>query len=67
MKVVLNVCNMSGEKDVNRVRTAISGNEGVIACKIDSDKKQVEIIYDGSYITKDDIINSLDEKGYIVI
>lgn len=66
-KITLNVCGMASNDDVNKVRRAISSNEGVLACQIVSSKKQVEIIYDNLLSTEDDIIESIENAGYIVI
>jgi len=58
---------MITSKDVTRVKNAISTNEGVIACGIYKSKKEVEIVYDNYFISIDDIIQSIENIGYIVI
>ncbi|OFI01534.1 heavy-metal-associated domain protein [Clostridium acetireducens DSM 10703] len=67
MKSVLKICNMITMKDVNNVRKAISSNEGVVACEINRDKGEVNVVYDTYFLTEDNIIESLEKLGYTVI
>lgn len=67
MKAVLKVCDMITSKDVSNIRSAISKNEGVIACGIYQEKKEIEIVFDNYFITKDDLIASIEDVGYTVI
>lgn len=67
MKAVLKVCDMVTYKDVSNIRNAISNNEGVLACQIRPENKEVEIVYDTYFIDIDDIVASIEEKGYTVI
>ncbi|MBU3159560.1 heavy-metal-associated domain-containing protein [Clostridium frigoris] len=67
MKSVIKVCNMNTSKDISNINLAISNNQGVIACQINSESKQIEIIYDDYFITLDNLIESIEEAGYAVI
>ena len=67
MKSVIRVCDISNAKDVAKIQGAIASNEGVIACEISLEKKEVQIIYNESYVTLDNIIDSIENVGYIVI
>jgi len=67
MKSILKVCNMNTSDDVTKIRKAISGNEGVIACQINKEKKEVSIVYDDYFVTDDILIQSLEDLGYTVI
>lgn len=67
MKSVIKVCNMNTSEDISNINLAISNNQGVIACHINSDSKQIEIIYDDYFITFDNLIESIEEAGYAVI
>lgn len=66
MKEVLNVCGIKSSKDVNKVRQAISSNDGVLACKIEKSTGAVEIVCD-NYANMDDIIESIEDTGFTVI
>ena len=67
MKSVIRVCNMNTSDDISNVNIAISNNQGVIACQINSDSKEVEIIYDDYFVSLDNLIESIEEVGYTVI
>jgi len=67
MKSVIKVFNMLTSKDISNVNEAISNNQGVIACQINSESKEIEIIYDDYFISLDNLIESIDEAGYTVI
>lgn len=67
MKSTLKICDMVTSKDVTRIKNAISTNDGVIACGIHKTKKEAEIVYDGNFITLDEIIESIENEGYMVI
>ncbi|MEW8956163.1 heavy-metal-associated domain-containing protein [Clostridium sp.] len=67
MKSVLKICSMNTIEDVNKVRRAISSNEGVIACEISKAKGEAQIIFDTYFVTIDDIIESIENLGYTVI
>ena len=67
MKSVLKVCNMNNIEDINRIRQVISSNDGVIACQISKEKSEVIIVYDDYFLTTENIIESLEKTGYIVI
>lgn len=67
MKSTLKVCNLYSMNDVNNVREAVSSNEGVVACQIDIEKKEVNIVYDNYFVNIDNIIQSIEDNGYTVI
>lgn len=67
MKSVINVYKINTAEDVNLVRQAISANEGVIACQINKENGEVDIVYDSFFLTIEDIIESIEELGYTVI
>jgi copper chaperone len=58
---------MNTSNDINNVNVAISNNQGVIACQIISESKEIEIIYDDYFVTLDNLIESIEEAGYTVI
>ncbi|WP_125154558.1 heavy-metal-associated domain-containing protein [Clostridium rectalis] len=67
MKSILKVNNMKNMIDVNSIRRAISNNEGVIACQIDLDKKEVDVVYDGYSLTVDKLVESIEDLGYTIL
>ncbi|MCM8709652.1 heavy-metal-associated domain-containing protein [Clostridium sp. SYSU_GA19001] len=67
MKSVIKVANMRTLSDVNKIREAISNNEGVIACQISKEKQEVSIVYDTYFLKEDDIIQCLEDLGYTII
>lgn len=67
MKSVLKVCGINTIQDVNNIRQAISSNEGVVACEINKEKKEVQIVYDNYFTTIDKLTESIEDAGYTVI
>ena len=58
---------MNTSNDISDVNSAISNNQGVIACQINSESKEIEIIYDDYFVSLDNLIESIEESGYTVI
>ncbi|MDP4088514.1 MAG: heavy-metal-associated domain-containing protein [Bacillota bacterium] len=67
MKSSIRVCNMNDLEDVNNVRRAISGNEGVVACEISLEKGEANVVYDDFFVNIDKIIESIEDLGYTVL
>lgn len=67
MKSVIKVCNMSTSNDISNINVAISNNQGVIACRINIESKEIEIIYDDYFVSLDNLIESVEDAGYAVI
>ena len=67
MKSVIKVCNMNTSEDISNINLAISNNQGVIACQINIESKEIEIIYDDYFILLDNLIEAIEEAGYAVI
>lgn len=66
MKAVIKVSDMKKLEDVVKVRQAISSNLGVLACQINQEKGEAEIVFDDSLSKIDEIIDSIENNGYIV-
>jgi len=66
MKEVINICGMKSSKDINKVKQAISFNDGVLACKIEKKEGKVEIVFD-QYTNIEEIIASIEDMGFTVI
>ncbi|MGK0467618.1 heavy-metal-associated domain-containing protein [Clostridium sp.] len=67
MKAVIKIFNMSTSEDISNVNFAISNNQGVIACGINSESKEIEIIYDDYFVSLENLIESIEDAGYTVI
>lgn len=67
MKSVIKVCNIRCTEDVNKIRRAISENQGVIACQISMEKAEVSVVYDNYFLSVDKIIESIEDVGYSVM
>lgn len=66
MKALLKVWDMRTIQDINKVKSAVANNEGVVACEI-SKEKEVSVIYDDYFVDVDKIIESIENIGYTVI
>lgn len=67
MKSIIRVCNIDTVEDINNIRIAVSGNNGVIACEINKDKREVSVVYDKFILSLEELVESIEDKGYIVI
>ena len=67
MKSIIRIANMRTLADVNNIREAISNNEGIIACQINKEKQEVNVIYDSNYLLEDDLIQCLEDLGYTTL
>ena len=66
MKSVIKVYNLSAQKDVSRIQGAIAKNEGILACEISLNKKEIQVIYNENWIDLDKILESIENLGYMV-
>ncbi|MBU3093804.1 heavy-metal-associated domain-containing protein [Clostridium sp. CF011] len=67
MKSVIKVYNMNTSEDISNINVAISNNQGVVACQINSVSKEIEIIYDDYFVSLDNLIEAIEVVGYTVI
>nr|WP_278680164.1 heavy-metal-associated domain-containing protein [Clostridium paraputrificum] len=67
MKSVIKIYDMNKSSDAMNIQGAIASNEGVIACEVSLDKKEIQLIYNESFVTLDKIIESIEILGYIVV
>ena len=67
MKSIIKIYDMKNTKDVSNIKNAIASNEGVIACKVSLGKKEAQIIYNENYVKIEDIIDSIENLGYMII
>lgn len=67
MKSLIKVCGINNNEDISNLREAVGNNEGVIACEININKKEISVVYDDRTLSLDEIINSIEIKGYSVV
>jgi copper chaperone CopZ len=67
MKSVLKVYNIKNQADVTNIQSAITSNEGVIACEISIEKKEIQIIYNDAWLNIDKVAECIENLGYMVI
>jgi copper chaperone len=67
MKSVIRIANMRTLADVNNIREAISNNEGIIACQINREKQEINVIYDSHFLSEDELIQCLEDLGYTTL
>ncbi|MGL5152874.1 MAG: heavy-metal-associated domain-containing protein [Clostridium sp.] len=67
MKSILKIYDIKNSKDISNIQKAISFNEGVIACEISKEKKEVTVVYNEQYLSIESIIDSIESLGYMII
>ena len=67
MKSLFKISSIKTLEDVSNVRNAISNMEGVIACQVNLEKGEVNVVYDDFFIKEDDLISSIEDSGYDVL
>lgn len=67
MKSIIKVFNLKTLKDVSSIKKAIVYNQGIVACKINKNSGEVELVYDEYFINIDEIIECIEKCGYIVL
>ena len=67
MKSLFKIGSMKTLEDVSNIRNAISNMEGVIACQVNLEKREVNVVYDDFFIKEDDLISSIEDSGYTVL
>ena len=67
MKSLVRIYNLTTHNDINNIRNVVSNYEGILACEINLNKKEVSIVYDSLSVSIDEIITSIENTGYMVI
>ena len=67
MKSIIKIYDIKNTKDLSNIQNAIASNDGVIACEVSLGKKEVQIIYNENYVKIEDIIDSIENLGYMII
>ena len=67
MKSVFKLGKIASSSLVNTLRQAVGNSEGVIACQVCPEKNEISVVYDDYFIKEEDIIEAIEEAGFIVI
>lgn len=67
MKALLRIYNLTTHDDIINIRNVVSNYEGILACEINLNKKEVNIVYDSLSVSIDKIMTSIENVGYMVI
>ena len=67
MKALLRIYNLTTHNDINNIRNVVSNYEGILACEINLNRKEVNIVYDSLSVSMDEIMTSIENVGYMVI
>ena len=67
MKSIIKVNQINKQKDVANIQNAIAGIEGIIACEISVEKKEIHVIYNDNFVNLDKIVEGIENIGYIVM
>lgn len=67
MKSIIKVHPMNSQRDVIKIQHTISQIEGIIACEVSLERKEVNIIYNESFLDIQIVIENIENIGYMVI
>ncbi len=67
MKSIIKVCNMETKEDARIIQENIANNDGVVASEISLLRKEITVIYNEYFLTSENIIDCIEDLGYIVI
>lgn len=66
MKSIIKIYNMESHRDSNIIQEIVAKNSGVIASEISLAKKEVVVIYNEAFLGIQEIIDSIEDLGYVV-
>ncbi|MDU4884799.1 MAG: heavy-metal-associated domain-containing protein [Clostridium celatum] len=67
MKALLRIYNLTTHDDIINIRNVVSNYEGILACEINLNRKEVNVVYDGLSVSIDELMISIENAGYMVI
>lgn len=67
MKALLRIYNLTTHDDIINIRNVVSNYEGILACEINLNRKEVNAVYDGLSVSIDELMISIENAGYMVI
>lgn len=66
MKSILKIKTLKTSKDVIEVKESIATKLGVIACEVNINKQEANILYDDLVVSLDNLIEAVEEIGHVV-
>ena len=66
MKSLVKIYNLFTNDDIIKIRNIVSNYEGIIACEINLNKKEVNLVYDELILSIDKVVESIENAGYVV-
>jgi len=66
MKSIIKVYQINKQENVIDIHDALAKIEGIIACEISLEKKEIQVIYNESFVNLEVIIENIENLGYIV-
>lgn len=67
MKSLVRIYNLATHNDIVNIKNVVSNYEGILACEVNLNKKEVYLVYDDLSVSIDDITDSIELAGYMVI
>lgn len=67
MNSIMKIQNLNNSSDVSKINNIMSQIEGVIACEISVDRREIQVVYNEAIVKLEDIIGDIEDIGYIVI
>ena len=67
MKSLVRIYNLTNYEDIIKIKSLVSNYNGILACEINLNKKEVHLVYDKLSVSIDEIINAIEMAGYMVI
>ena len=67
MKSVIKVINMKAQKDASFIQNAVINKEGIIAIETSVKKQEITVIYNDMYINVNEILDIIEDLGYVTI
>lgn len=67
MKALLGIYNLTTHDDIVNIRNVVSNYEGILACEINLNRKEVNVVYDSLSVSIDEIMTSIENAGYMLI
>lgn len=67
MKSNIRVYQLNTQNDIHKISKSISELDGIIAYEISLEKKEIQIIYNDSFLKLDTILEVIENLGYMVM